>query len=136
MNTFNKSMMALLGIGMFVNGIVMLYNPAFWYFAVPTVTATGPFNQHFIRDIGLIYLMIGAGYLIGIFAPAQRVWLWAAATLWLGLHGFFHLWEIGVGYCGADTIAKNGHAVYLPAIIGLIGIVIELRERRRARAAG
>ncbi|MCW6530777.1 hypothetical protein [Sphingomonas lycopersici] len=130
MSNFNKGMMALLGVAMGVNGIVMLYDPQFWYYAVPTVPATGPFNQHFIRDIGIIYVMIGAGYVTGIFFPAQRIWLWAAATAWLSLHGFFHLWEIGVGICGADTILKNGHAVYLPAIIGFLGIVIDVLGRR------
>lgn len=42
----------LLGIGGIANGLFMLVSPADWYFAVPGVTTTGPFNQHFVRDIG------------------------------------------------------------------------------------
>ena len=46
---------AVLGLAALANGIFMLYTPLDWYFAVPGVTTTGPFNQHFLRDIGLIF---------------------------------------------------------------------------------
>jgi hypothetical protein len=45
---------SLLGAGSVANGLYMLALPTAWYFAVPGVTTTGPFNQHFLRDIGLI----------------------------------------------------------------------------------
>lgn len=38
-------------------GLAVLISPANWYFAMPGVTATGLFNQHFVRDIGLIFLL-------------------------------------------------------------------------------
>jgi hypothetical protein len=136
MDKFNKGLIGLLGIGLFVNGLIMLYNPAGWYFAVPTVPATGPFNQHFLRDIGIIYVLVGALYVTGIYKPAQRLWMWGAATTWLALHGFFHLWEIGAGICGPETIVQNGHAVYLPAIIGLVGIILDRRQQRTQTKAG
>ena len=49
----------------------MLVSPVNWYFAVPGVTTTGPFNQHFLRDIGIIFLFLGAAFLIG--APRPRI---------------------------------------------------------------
>lgn len=49
----------LLNVG---NGLYMLVDPATWYVIVPTVTGTGPFNQHFIRDIGISHLLVGIGY--------------------------------------------------------------------------
>ena len=49
----------LLGIFNLANGLYMLAAPAGWYLAVPGITATGPFNQHFIRDIGLIFVLMG-----------------------------------------------------------------------------
>ncbi|KJC60332.1 hypothetical protein UP10_13405 [Bradyrhizobium sp. LTSPM299] len=123
MTAFVQIVIGLLGAFMFANGIYMLYDPLAWYLMVPTVPATGPFNQHFLRDIGTIHLMIGAGYIIGMFLPRQRLWMWSAATLWLALHGFFHVWEIAVGICSTDVIAQNWFAVYLPAVIGLAGVV-------------
>ncbi len=50
----------IVGIGLAANGLVMLGVPAAWYAAVPGVAATGPFNAHFIRDIGIAYLLCGA----------------------------------------------------------------------------
>jgi hypothetical protein len=42
--------------------------------------------QHFIRDIGLIFLFVGTAFLLGAARPQYRVVLWAAPTLWLAVH--------------------------------------------------
>ncbi len=81
---------ALLGLGAAANGIFMLISPANWYFAVPGVTTTGPFNQHFVRDIGLIFLLVATAMLTGVARPAARLSLWSAAALWLSGHALFH----------------------------------------------
>ncbi len=86
-------------------------SPADWYFAVPGVTTTGPFNQHFIRDIGIIFLFVGAGFLVGTARPKYRVLSWAAPTLWLGCHALFHFWEVAVGICGPSALARDFPAV-------------------------
>lgn len=106
----------VLGLGGLANGVFMLVSPEAWYFAVPGVTTTGAFNQHFIRDIGLIYLLIGAGLLIGAALPHLRVLLWAATATWLSGHALFHFWEVAVGICSASAIPRDFLAVTLPAI--------------------
>lgn len=108
----------VMGVAALANGLFMLYAPERWYFAVPGVTTTGPFNQHFIRDIGLIFLFVGAAFLIGAAKPQYRVLLWAAPTLWLGCHAVFHFWEVAVGICGPSALVRDFGAVTLPAIIG------------------
>jgi hypothetical protein len=108
----------VLGLGAVANGIFMLVSPAGWYFAVPGVTTTGPFNQHFIRDIGIVFLFLGAAFLIGAARPQFRVVLWGAATLWLACHALFHFWEVAVGICGASALARDFTAVTLPALLG------------------
>jgi hypothetical protein len=45
----------ILGLSLAANGVIMLAVPAAWYTAVPGVPATGPFNPHFVRDIGVAY---------------------------------------------------------------------------------
>jgi uncharacterized protein YjeT (DUF2065 family) len=82
---------ALNGLFLFGNGLFMLVAPSVWYHFVPGVTHTGPFNQHFIRDIGLIQMFLGAAFGIGMIRPASRLPLWAAATSWLIAHAVFHL---------------------------------------------
>jgi hypothetical protein len=108
----------LMGAAAAVNGLFMLLAPEHWYFAVPGVTTTGPFNQHFIRDIGLIFLFVGTAFLLGAAKPHYRVVLWAAPTLWLGGHALFHFWEVAVGICGPSALLRDFPAVTLPAIIG------------------
>lgn len=108
---------AALGIGAAVNGLFMLISPADWYFAVPGVTTTGPFNQHFVRDIGLIFMLVATAMLTGIARPATRLPLWSAAALWLGGHALFHFWEVAVGICGTSALAQDFPAVTLPAIL-------------------
>ena len=109
----------VLGLGMEANGLFMLINPANWYFAVPGVTTTGPFNQHFLRDIGLIFLLVGGAFLFGAVRPAMRASLWGAAALWLAGHALFHVWEVMVGICGPSAMARDFPAVTLPALIAL-----------------
>ena len=89
-------MVALNGLFLFGNGLFMLVVPSAWYHFVPGVTHTGPFNQHFVRDIGLIQMFLGAAFVIGMIRPSLRMELWAVATLWLIAHASFHLWEVAV----------------------------------------
>ncbi|OWJ65109.1 hypothetical protein [Inquilinus limosus] len=102
------------------NGVFMLLSPDGWYFAVPGVTTTGPFNQHFIRDIGLIFLFVGTSYLFGAAQPRHRIIFWAAPTLWLAGHALFHFWEVAVGICGPSVLIRDFPAVTLPAAIGTL----------------
>ena len=120
----------VMGVAAVANGIFMLVSPAGWYLAVPGVTTTGPFNQHFIRDIGLIFLFVGTGFLLGAAMPQYRVMLWAASTLWLAGHALFHFWEVAVGLCEPAVIARDFPAVTLPAIIGMILTLVAVRKAR------
>jgi hypothetical protein len=95
----------LLGVAIEANGVFMLLSPADWYMAVPGVTSTGPFNQHFVRDIGLIFLLLGGGFLAGAALPRSRILLWA-------------------------FIPRDFPAVTLPAIIGILLTLWAIRQSR------
>jgi hypothetical protein len=123
------------GVAAVANGCFMLVSPASWYFAVPGVTTTGPFNQHFLRDIGLIFLFIGAAFIVGAARPAYRVPLWGAASLWLAGHALFHLWEVAVGICGPSALARDFPAVTLPALLGAALTLWAVRDRKAAHTA-
>jgi uncharacterized protein YjeT (DUF2065 family) len=125
----------LLGVAALANGVFMLLAPQAWYFAVPGVTTTGSFNQHFLRDIGLIFLLIGAGFLAGAFQPRQRLLLWAVPTIWLTGHALFHFWEVAVGICSASVIPRDFPAVTLPAILGWLLTAWAFRTQTMEKAA-
>lgn len=112
-------MAALNGIFLTANGLFMLLAPLAWYELVPGVTDTGFYNQHFIRDIGMIQMFLGVAFGLGLFTPERRVGLWAAATIWLCAHALFHFWEVVVGICSPAVIPRDFPAVTLPALLGL-----------------
>ena len=51
-----------LGLLSAVNGAFMMMAPAAWYPIFPGVVQSGPFNAHFIRDIGAAFLVAGVGF--------------------------------------------------------------------------
>ncbi len=110
---------AALGVGAIANGIIMLIDPLDWYFAVPGVTTTGPFNQHFVRDIGMTYGFVGSAFVTGARVHGLRIILWAIASLWLSAHATFHLWEVAVGICGPSQLIIDFPAVTTPALLGI-----------------
>ncbi|WP_298723700.1 hypothetical protein [uncultured Ferrovibrio sp.] len=128
MVTFNSLFLSL-------NGMFMLVNPLTWYELVPGVTDTGFFNQHFIRDIGIVQLFLGIAFVIGLFWPERRIGLWAGATLWLIAHAVFHLWEVAVGICAPSVIPRDFPAVTLPALIGIALTLWAIGRARAGRAA-
>jgi hypothetical protein len=119
LKSFCLALAAVLGVAALANGVYMLVAPESWYFAVPGVTTTGPFNQHFVRDIGLIFLLLGSAFLVGAARPQSRVVLWGAAAIWLSGHALFHFWEVAVGICSPAVIPRDFPAVSLPAIVAL-----------------
>jgi hypothetical protein len=112
----------------------MLIDPERWYFSVPGVTTTGPFNQHFVRDIGLIFFGLGIAFLAGAARPGLRIPFWSAASIWLAGHALFHFWEVAVGICGPSALARDFLAVTLPAVASLAITFWAIGEARNAAA--
>jgi uncharacterized protein YjeT (DUF2065 family) len=128
-------MVAFNSLFLSLNGLFMLVAPAVWYEFVPGVTDTGFYNQHFIRDIGIIQLFLGVAFGVGLFRPERRIGLWAAATLWLCAHALFHFWEVAVGICSPSVIPRDFPAVTLPAIFGAVLTLWAIRQSRAVRTA-
>lgn len=114
---------SITGLFLASNGLFMLAAPKTWYELVPGVTDTGFFNQHFVRDIGIVQLYLGLAFLVGLFQPRMRVVLWAGATLWLIAHAVFHVWEVAAGVCAPGALLRDFPAVSLPAIVGIVATV-------------
>jgi hypothetical protein len=129
------AMVAFNAIFLSANGLFMLVAPQVWYDFVPGVTDTGFYNQHFIRDIGIIQLFLGLAFGVGLFRPERRIGLWAAATLWLIAHAVFHLWEVAVGICAPSVLLRDFPAVSLPAIIGVIVTLWAIRQAHAEKTA-
>lgn len=110
----------LLGAAATTNGVLMLVNPEAWYWTVPGVIARGAFNQHFLRDIGIIYVLIGGAFVYGAVYTTHRFVLWLLPSAWLLSHALFHFWEVLVGICGIQSLQQDFAGVTLPAILALV----------------
>jgi hypothetical protein len=129
------AMVAFNGLFLSLNGLFMLVAPLTWYDSVPGVTDTGFFNQHFIRDIGIIQLFLGVAFVVGMMRPDGRIGLWTVATLWLAAHAVFHVWEVAVGICAPSALVRDFPAVSLPAILGAMLTLWAMNQARVGKAA-
>ncbi len=109
----------LLGLVALGNGVFMTVAPESWYWLVPGVPDRGPFNQHFLRDIGINYLLIGAAFICGVMYAKHRLALWLMPTAWLTGHAIFHVWEVLVGICEPEALIVDFGGVTVPSLVGL-----------------
>ena len=128
-------LVALAALVALANGLFMLVSPLAWYGFVPTVRFTGPYNAHFVRDIGAAYL--ACGLMLGWALPDLRGrWLGAAAGgLWLAVHAGIHIYEVSVGICGPGIFWRDAPGVVGPPLLVAVALGI-LVARSRITPAG
>lgn len=106
----------LLGAFNALNGVLMLADGPRWYASVPGVTHTGPFNPHFVADIGAAFLAAG----LALIARAWRPRYWPAALAgvgFIGFHALIHVGDIAMGHSAFP--AFDAGLVVLPAALAL-----------------
>ena len=101
------------------NGLVMLFAGPWWYGAVPGVVATGPYNPHFVRDIGAAYLVCGLSHAGFAYWPRTAWSALAASAAFLILHAGIHVFDAVCGTRPVADLARDFGAVFLPAFIAL-----------------
>lgn len=117
------------------NGVWMLADPAHWYFNLPAgVPDFGPMNEHFVRDIGCIYLLMGAALAVGAFVPRWRFAACAVTTSFYVLHAVVHVVDTMRGLVGPEHWMIDLPGIYVPALI-LIGVTILVARHPSASAA-
>ncbi|WP_424630847.1 hypothetical protein [Bradyrhizobium sp. SYSU BS000235] len=106
----------ILAITTTLNGVVMLVNGPLWYASLPGVTDTGPYNPHFVLDIGAAFLVAGIALGVGTWRPAY----WPAAVTgaaFIALHGLIHLVAIASGHSHHTTFDLL--AIVIPSALAL-----------------
>ena len=119
LRNWDRVLAALMALVFLANGAAMLGAPLSWYDAVPGVPTTGPFNPHFVRDIGATYLACALG--CGWFAwrPAQGWPALSLAAAWLTMHAAIHVYDAACGSSFLGDIARDFTGVFLFAAIPL-----------------
>lgn len=112
-----------------LNGLVMIAAPEGWYGAVPGVVDTGPFNPHFVRDIGFGFVAAAVSLALAA-RPGGITALWPAAVF-LGGHAALHLVEMAAHGTSAPDLARDVALIVVP---GLLPLAVLLAGRREAVA--
>ena len=119
----NSWILLVLGVGMIANALWMLAGPMHWYTELPAgVPDTGPFNPHFVRDIGCAFLTTGAALVWAARSEAFRLPLAAVALIFLAAHALLHVYDTMVGNLPSNHWGLDFAGVYLPAIV--LGAVV------------
>lgn len=86
------------GIFMVVNGIWMVADAVHWFYNIPAgVTDSGQPNGHFIRDVGLVYMIFGVALTWCSFQLAERRAVFVCVAAFMIGHALDHLVEILMG---------------------------------------
>lgn len=113
-----RALVGLLGATQIAVGLVMLAAPLAFYRELPGVAETGPFNPHFVRDVGCAFLTAGLAF--AWLARDARAWPAAVAgALFLTLHGLVHVWDGLAGREAAAHLAQDLPLTLGPALLGL-----------------
>jgi peptidoglycan/LPS O-acetylase OafA/YrhL len=127
-----RSIAAVLALLTVLNGSIMLSAGPAWYASVPGVSETGPYNPHFVSDIGAAFLVAG----LALAARAWRPRYWPAAvagSAFLAAHALIHLAMIAGGHdhhAAIDLIA-----IVLPSALALFSAFPTPRELTRERTS-
>jgi hypothetical protein len=128
-------LLGLFALGNLVNGVWMLANPAHWYIHLPAnVPGTGPLNEHFVRDIGCIFLLMGLALAIAAFRRSWRLPAMVLTTAFYGAHALVHVYD------SARNLFPEGQWKYdllpvyaTPVLLVALTLALFYAERDKAR---
>lgn len=110
---------AVFGFSLAATAAVMLLVPRAWYDAFPGVVETGPFNPHFVRDIGCAFIVVAAVLVVYAVATTPPVSALLAMAAFVALHALVHAGELFAmtGDHAGHAVLRDLPSVYLSAIL-------------------
>lgn len=95
-------------------GLYIAVLPLVFYETGPGVSDTGPYNMHFLRDVGFAFTVSALGIAYGLRRKLKPLLVFGCA--WLAMHGLFHLilWFMHPSFEGA---VNDLVLVVLPAAV-------------------
>ena len=89
-------------------GLAMLIGGPLWYEHTPGVAMTGPYNAHFVLDIGFAFLASGMVLAVGAWMGARSLMI--AGLSWPALHAGLH--ALGLVTMGPASMAALGTELF------------------------
>lgn len=127
-----KVFFLFLTIGNLINGVWMLLAPNHWYFNLPgRVPDFGPMNEHFVRDLGCVFVLIAIVSLRGAFESAWRKNALFIIQFWLVSHAFIHLLDTLRGLVSMEHLYMDIPLCYAPPVlVGVMQYVLHLETKQ------
>ncbi len=116
-----RTLLLVIALYQGANGAFMLTAPELWYDMVPGVHDTGPFNVHFIRDIGLAFLAAAAALVVAMREEVRAAAL-IPALVFLGGHAGLHVIEMIAHGISAGNALRDIATIAVPALLPLIAL--------------
>lgn len=113
-----RGILVLFGLMSLGNGIYMLVAPGHWFHEMPAgIPDTGPMNPHFVRDVGVVYVLSGGGLLWAAFNFVHGYSVVVMVTLFYAGHAALHVFDIVAGHLPAEHWVVDFIGVFFPAIV-------------------
>lgn len=111
------------------NAAWMLVDPLLWYHELPAeVPDFGPFNPHFVRDIGCAFATVGVALVWAALSPRRRFALVAVAAFFYAAHAVLHVFDTLRAAVEPEHWWLDLPGVYFPAIL-LLGAAAIAKRR-------
>jgi len=121
-----KSILLLLAVYFAGLAAYLILLPLTFYQTIPGVSDTGPFNDHFSRDVGFAFLVSAAGLYLGAVRGDKTLAVLGAA--FPVLHGVFHV--VGIGQTEVSGIAGILGELLPTTGIAALALIFALRLKR------
>lgn len=132
--SLGPALLYVVGLGSTANALWMLVAPEIWFNHLPAaVPDFGPYNVHFVRDVGIAYLTVGIGLLWGASNHAARFPVTVLAAVFFTGHAAVHLFDTARGHVGHHHWLLDLPTTYLPALL-LIAVIGLIRGQTRSAA--
>jgi len=113
-----------------VNGAWMLLFPQSWYTDLPAaVPHTGPFNAHFVRDIGVAFIVSSVAFAWSARNIDRSYPIHIGLTLLFTGHALIHVVDILTGHLPTEHWLIDLPGVFLPAVIMIALAIPSVRMR-------
>lgn len=113
----------------FVNGVWMLISPQSWYTDLPAgVSDTGPYNGHLIRDLGIVFVLISAGFIWSAVYPQRSKGVLVVITVFFTGHAILHILDLFTQRLPHSHWRTDIPGVFLPAVLMILLTLTQFKK--------
>lgn len=127
-----RAFFSFISLGNFASGAWMLMNPLHWYENFPgRIPDFGPLNEHFVRDLGCIFVVLGVVSFKSVLDSSSRKHTLFILQAWFSSHAVIHLFDTLRGLVAFEHLYMDVPLCYLPPILVVVVQTHLTKEEKR-----